>query len=794
VRAEAAESMKAGWERLGVVTAMTLVLWFFHWTVSNNNGYEDWGDLDYYKLLVRGWKKGNLYLDKEPSPELLALADPYDPQQNQAHKLGDATLYRGKYYIYFGATPALTLMLPYSLLTGREMTTGTATMVFCSVAFLSAGWLWLAIRRRYFPGSSTVVAPLGLLALGFGTQLLSLAQRPMMWELPISAGIAFTMLAVVACYQAVHGRHPLVAMAAAGLCGGLAVGARPTCLFALGVLVVPVWLAWRERTVGRVWWRMGLAAMVPVAACGLAIMAHNYARFDNPLEWGQNYQLSGAYESRLVHFSPRFFWHNFSVYFFQPLRWSSEFPFAQAQAIEITHIPDYFGTEEVCGMAVTFPFVWFILALPLAWRRRDGIESRRLASSALVLAAYALPVGGLVLSYFSTTMRYQTDYAVALGVLALVGLLAVERCAAEWRRGWGFLVASTAAATCVVTVGVGVFVSFDYHGRSMRVTSPLKWQQFARTTHDILAEFGRWLGKVGAPRDLKVRFKAQPAGTVETFWRAADPAVDERIVVEHIGEQLIRFGYGRGDRIVGWGRPLRWEPNHTHTVSVQLPSLYVPAGSGWWSGVRRDFAFRERTGVAVWFSGGRALTTIREPIRAHYRAGGAVGGSFSGEIRRESSRLFRPDELPVGLADPHAPRGGVLRVRVIFADDLRDDGEPIFAAGAHYRSNILFVEPAPGGMRLTYENYTIPRVSSPVFAPDPRGHLLELEMASFNPERYGHEATGDVVVRLDGREMIRTRQTAYEFPWGHERIGTNPFGTTCGLEFRGWILEGRWVR
>jgi hypothetical protein len=476
------------------------------------------------------------------------------------------------------------------------------------------------------------------------------------------------------------------------------------------------------------------------------------------------------------------------------LRWSSEFPFAQAQAIEISHIPDYFGTEEVCGMAVTFPFVWFILALPLAWWRRDRAESRRLASAALVLAGYALPVGGLVLCYFSTTMRYQTDYAVALAVLALVGLLALERCAAAWRKGLGALVAGSAAAACLVTVVVGVFVSFDYHGRSMRVTSPLKWQLFSGTTHAVLADVGVWLGTVNGPRELKVRFQARPAGTVETFWRAADPAVDERIVVEHIGEQLIRFGYGRGDRIEVWGRPLRWEPNHTHTVAVQLPSLYAPAGRGWWSGMQRDLQFRERTGVAVWFSGGRALTTIREPRRDQYQAGGAVGSDFSGEIRRASTRLFRPDELPTGLADPLAPRGGVLRLRVIFANDLRAEGEPIFAAGAHYRSNILFAEPVPGGLRLTYENYTFPRVSSLEFAPDPRGHLLELEMASFNPERYGHEATGDVVVRLDGREMIRTRQTAYEFPWGHERIGTNPFGTTCGLEFRGWIVEGRWVR
>jgi len=56
------------------------------------------------------------------------------------------------------------------------------------------------------------------------------------------------------------------------------------------------------------------------------------------------------------------------------------------------------------------------------------------------------------------------------------------------------------------------------------------------------------------------------------------------------------------------------------------------------------------------------------------------------------------------------------------------------------------------------------------------------------------EATGEVIVRLDGKEVMRTWQVAYPFPWGHERIGENPFGTTCAVRFRGWITDARWVR
>jgi hypothetical protein len=407
------------------------------------------------------------------------------------------------------------------------------------------------------------------------------------------------------------------------------------------------------------------------------------------------------------------------------------------------------------------------------------------------LAGYAIPVMGLLLCYFSTTMRYEADFAVVLGVLALVGMLAGERWAAQWRCGRGVALA-LAGLLIVATVVVGTLVSFDYHNRSMHVTDPSRWQALTTGLHRRLAEVGRWFGNVEGPRVLKVRFTPRPKGTSETFWEPADPAARERVLVGHVGDHLIRFGYAREGMPVKWGRPLRWESNHTHTVEVQVPSLYPPIGDNWWGGARRVHEFRERTSVAVWFSGGRALEAVVEPLPAGLAPGGRVGTDFSGEVRKMSNRLYRDDELPTGLAEPWAKRGGVLRMRVVFPQRMREAGEPLFATGAHYRSSIIFVQPAAGGMKFVFENYTQPRVESPVVRPDPRGHMVELEMPSFRPEAFGEEAEGDVVVRLDGRELMRTRQVAYPSPWGDEQIGRNPFGTTCEAEFRGWILDARW--
>lgn len=779
-------------EAVLVAVATACVLWFFYWTTEANDGFQDKGDVDYFRLMVSGWRKGQLHLDKEPDPKLLALADPYDPAQNAGLKLGDASLYRGRYYIYFGPVPALLVMWPYTAITGSEMCVGEAAFVFAVIAFLALVALWLALRRRYFPASAAWIAPLGVLVLGFGAHLLAVAQRPLIWELPIAAGVAFSTLAAIACFWAMHGQRPQLAMALAGLCLGLGVGSRPTCLLATPMLLAPLWLASRGPGGWRASFRLALSAALPLAACGVALMAYNHARFDNVLEFGQRYQLSGAYESKLVHFAWRFLAHNLSVYFFQPLTWTVEFPFAKAVGIGISHIPDYFGTEEVAGLMVTLPFYWFVLLLPLAWWRRGREESRRLGATLAMLAGHALPVGLAINCYFSTCARYQADFAPLLAVLALIGLLAVER----WAQGhwWRWPAAGMAGLAGAITVTMGALMAFDYHGRMMGQTSPQVWRTVHRGPHQALIHVGRWMGHDVGPRVLKVRFKSQPTGTVETFWRATDARADERILIEHIGERLIRFGYARGSDPVQWGRPLRWEVNHTHTVEIQVPSLYGAPPRDWWGQAQHPLAFRERTAVTVRFSGGLALGQVVAPWGPEIIGGGAMGSDFSGEVRNQFSRAFGFDELPTAVfAEPHARRGGTLQMRVLPAPGMGERGEPLFAVGAHYRSSIVVMREVPDGYRFNYDNYDVAIVESAVVPRSARGYLVEIELPNFRPESYGVENTGDVVIRVDGREVLRTRQVAFEFPWGTESIGFNPFGTTCAPEFRGWVLDVRFV-
>ena len=776
--------------------ALAAVVWFYFWTVATAGGFEPANDADYYNLLVRGYRKGHLYLDREPPPELLAAANPYDPAQNAAYRLPDATYFRGHYYLYFGPTPAVVLMLPYVVLTGREMPTGAAVFGFCTLGYLTASGLWLAIRRRYFPASAWWSGPMGVVMLGLATHVLALARRPEQWELPIAAGFAFGMLALAAMYAAVYARTARASVfvcGAAGLCIGLAASSRPPCLFGAAMLLAPLWFGWRERKSGRAWWwRGGLAAAVGLGLCVAAMMAHNYTRFGNALEFGQNYQLTSSEELKNRHFGLDYVAHNLAVYYFGPVGWSWEFPFVGAQTPTST-IPGHAGSEEMAGLGVTLPFLWLALAVPLAWRGRADDERQKLRAVVGAIAGLYLGVGVFLSAFFSTTERYVTDFAPALALLAACGWLGLEHWAQQKR--WRAFVKPAALAAALATAVVGVLLSFDYHGRTLSRDNPEAWGKLERACHDVLSQVGWWTGQFTGPRVLKVRFAPRPAGTVESFWRAADSRADERIVIEHVAEHEVRFGYARGNAAVRWGRLLTWEPNHTHTVEVQLPSLYG-APRGFMRGVRRAEEFRERSCATVWFSGGRALSEIVGPFTDGITPGGAVGKDFSGEVRSASGRLFRADEIPLIGRELGEPRGGVLRLRVVLPVPLAPEGEPLFAAGARYGSDMVFVrEASDGAVTFYFEHFPGSQlVSKPVRLAAAREHLIEITLPSCPADRtFSGAATGEVTVRVDGEEVLRGRSDCHAFAAGDERVGYNPFGTTCAREFRGWLLEARWT-
>ncbi len=412
----------------------------------------------YYNLLVQGFRAGQLSVNKEAPPALAKLADPYVLSTSlRSAGVLDLSYYKGRLYLYFGVTPALILFGPFAALTGHYLFHRQAVMIFCGLGFLASVGLLRALWRRYFTDVSLGVVVACVVALGLAAGVPVLLSQADVWEVPISCGYMLTMLALGAIWYALHEREWrgwwLMAASAAY---GLAVGARPSLLFGAIILLVPVVQAWRER---RKIWALLMAATGPIVLIGLGLMLYNALRFNNPFEFGQHYQLHAERQMARQFFSLHYLWFNFRVYFLEPVRWTARSPFVQG--IVMPPVPaGHSVPERPFGVLTTIPLVWLALAVPLAWRDRSepagGVLRWFVTAVALLSGISALTVG----LFYGACARYEVDFLPGLVLLAVIGILSLERALAPTsesgqagrpvrrravRWGWGLLLGFSVA-------------------------------------------------------------------------------------------------------------------------------------------------------------------------------------------------------------------------------------------------------------------------------------------------------------------------------------------------------------
>jgi tetratricopeptide (TPR) repeat protein len=422
----------------------------------------------FYNLLAQGFRAGQLSLNKDVPPGFAQLADPYDPTANALYRsapywLHDLSYYKGRLYLYYGVTPALLLFWPYAALTGQYLFHRQAVTIFCAIGFLVSVGLLRALWRRYFAEVSIWVVAACALALGLAAGLPGLLTQSDVYEVSISCGYMLTMLALAGIWCAMNEPERRCRwLLLASVAYGLAVGARPSFLFGAVILLVPVAQAWRER---RQVWAVSMAAISPILLIGLGLMLYNARRFDTPFEFGQHYMLAGDSHRRQL-FSPGYLWFNFRVYFLEPARWSAHFPFVHAIVVPPLP-PGHLRVETPFGILSNIPLAWLALAVPLAWRNRSEQSASTLRwfvmAVALLFGSCAVTIG----LFYGASLRYQVDILPSLVLLAVIGILGLERVLAPisqsaqahrppWRRaarwGWGLLLGFSVAFNLLASI------------------------------------------------------------------------------------------------------------------------------------------------------------------------------------------------------------------------------------------------------------------------------------------------------------------------------------------------------
>lgn len=380
---------------------------------------------NYYSELAKGFRRGNLYVPDKPSAELLALENPYDTALRKQSGIEDypwdITLYEGRYYVYWGPSPAL-FLIPFDDRILSTLEDYHLSLFFAFGMFVYSALIVASFWRRLKTAPVWALA-FSMLVMGFSVPVTTMLERGEVYETAIFACQFFFIGGCFWAYSSLQDESsPAWKFALAGIHWAFAVGARVTILpvaaVAALVMLLPALINLRNKSWKR---RLGLplAAGIPLLAGVAALAWYNYARFGSVLEFGTSYQLGNTdYTKFTGMFGLQYFVGNLQVYFMRPANFEPRFPF-------ISLVENTVSNDRMSGLFYVGPFIALIL-LPL-FRLFAGNKTAAVSDSfnnrILVLFAAAAAVSAFItFIFFFNTLRYTLDFLPAALILISLSL------------------------------------------------------------------------------------------------------------------------------------------------------------------------------------------------------------------------------------------------------------------------------------------------------------------------------------------------------------------------------------
>jgi putative flippase GtrA len=698
------------WHRLALLFTILGGSALIYWTVFAGWNPPEFGksQADYYNELVSGFRKGSLAMDV-PVPDALRHAEnPWDPARRPPGvALHDASYFNGRYYLYFGVVPAVLLFWPYRVLMGSDLSFTFATFLYIEGAFLLSAWLWLRIVRDRFPRAGLLTKLAGPIVLGLCAGQLTLARRTSIWEMPIAAGHFHMVCFLASAYLALRARRPWLALGAAALSLGLAIGCRPTLVAAGPALAVLVIAAGWDASLGtgarvRRFLTSLAAAGVPFAAVLSGLFTYNYLRFGNALEFGLNYQLTGVYEAKARHFALSFAPFNLGAYLVRAPQWGRYFPFLHP--VSWVNQPEgYYGIEFVYGALVVCPVIWFALAA-VGLLRKGEVKTDR----ALVLLVLAMAIGTtLILSFFNTAAaRYVPDFLPWWLWLGLLGWAWLEGQLQE-RSG---IVPGMLRAAFGVCAGASFFFAFlqsvALHG-ILQNRNPEAYRMLSRLFDRPAAAWESLRGENVGPVTMDVTFPGDRGPVLEPLVVAGVEYESDYFFVYYKARGVVRLGYESSGDAPVFSPDIPVEPGRTYRLRFEAGSLFPPEGHPVYSGWTAHQVHAAKSWVRIDIDGKRVVSQQRQSHEGspefiqfgHDERGGAFGRRFTGTL----THITR--EALVAPQEPKTSSGDVI-LKLTLPEEIVPGSQPLVVAGQTGSAELVGLRLLDAGrFVLTYEKW-----------------------------------------------------------------------------------------
>ena len=730
----------------------------------------------YYGLQTEAFLAGQLHLKIPTDPKLLELENPYAGPQgtNRPH---DTSFYKGRFYLYYGASPIVLLYLPWRLITGTYLHDAAGTVVMLYGGLLLAA-LWLRrLRRDRFSKVSPMWVPALVLLLGFGAPLVVEAHNPTFYAVPIAGAFFCLMLAFTAvdgALRATTNARQTLWLALGSLAWGLAVGARP--IYVLGLLVFAVSIAW-------LWWqtaedrwkwqglRLWIAGVGPAALIGCAIMAYNFLRFEHPLEFGIRFSMASAdiREARLV--GAEFIPKNLHLYLLQTVDWIRYYPFVV-------------GYGRPYGVLPYLTFIVLAAALPLTWRNPRLRDAHWILTNGTLVGAGAANLALLCL-FFGGEERYLLDFAppVLLAAAATTLALMNHLPTGAWTRR-------------LVPAGIGLLVVYGLFTGLM-----LSLPRRAGTTDRLWLERllnrpATWLegsAEVAyGPLEFDVKFPKGRVGFVEPLLVTGHQnGTGDLITVHYLDDQRIRFGaFHLGDGGPS-SEPVAIDFNRVHRVRIELGSLYPPSGHEAWSNWTQADIDQLRRRLVVSLDG-QPVLQANVAVYPSTPQGVRVGRNtlaldvaqprFTGEVHE-----VRRTEWSSPGAEPPVGGSGPVRLRLRLPAAMNENPLPLISTGRVGAGDMIFVQrTGPTTLRFGHDNAGAGSIFSEAVPFNPASEqVLEIEMGSLYPpgESVEDRLRRRLRIQFNDRTVIDSSRPFNPSAAGDVVFGYNPIGTSSATRF-----------
>lgn len=373
-----------------------------------------------YEETSVAFKEGHLWLDHDVDPILMGLENPYDPDARSeagAYAHWDHAYYNGHYYMYFGVVPVIILFLPYLLITGHTLPTLYGTIVFFCLGVIGLCLLFSFLRKRFFsnmPYSMMLLFYASICCLSFWY----IVEAPALYCTAISSGICLEIWSIYLVLKSIFDeqlsyRRASVLLVIGAFLGAGVFGCRPPIGLA-SLVMVPLFfkLVKNYREQGHSIYELVLKTVFPYLLVALLLMWYNYARFENPFEFGQSYQMTVAdqssYGSLLSHIDLKNLIISTVNLLFSFPGLSLDFPYL-----------------KFSGILMEFPLLLVIFKLGSKSITNQLKERKIFVFSLMMVAAFfATVVVELAMSPYLLE-RYKMDFNYLLGILAFVVIGAV---------------------------------------------------------------------------------------------------------------------------------------------------------------------------------------------------------------------------------------------------------------------------------------------------------------------------------------------------------------------------------